>query len=47
MEMVRNSKFGVVMGNASMLTKSVADEVALTNEEDGVAEFLQNRLLFL
>jgi Cof subfamily protein (haloacid dehalogenase superfamily) len=45
MEMVRDAGFGVAMGNASALTKSVADAITLTNREDGVAAFLLENIL--
>lgn len=42
-EMIRNAGLGIAMGESAPNVKEVADIVALSNEEDGVAEIL-NRL---
>ena len=43
-EMLRWAGLGVAMGNASPVTQSFADEVTLTNAEDGVAVVLERLL---
>jgi hydroxymethylpyrimidine pyrophosphatase-like HAD family hydrolase len=35
---------GIAMGNAIDLAKNVANEVTLTNEEDGIAVYLSDML---
>lgn len=40
--MIRMAGKGVAMGNAPQAVKDVADAVALSNEEDGVAQMLQS-----
>ena len=45
LEMIRYAGVGVAMGNARMEIKAQADIVALTNEEDGVAEVLEKYVL--
>ena len=40
MEMIENCGMGVAMGNALAEVKAVADIVIRTNEEDGLAEYL-------
>lgn len=45
LEMVQFAGHGVAMGNACDTLKNAADEVTLTNNEDGIAHVL-NRLLF-
>ena len=37
---------GVAMGNAISEVKSVADEICLSNEEDGVARWIEEHLAF-
>ncbi|WP_240374827.1 Cof-type HAD-IIB family hydrolase [Bacillus piscicola] len=44
LEMLREAGTGVAMGNASAEAKRTADEVTLTNEEDGIALYLEERL---
>jgi len=41
LEMLREADFGIAMGNAPDEIKAVADMVALTNDEDGVAEVIE------
>lgn len=45
MEMIENSGIGVAMGNAVNELKAVADHVTKSNDEDGVASFLQTLFL--
>ncbi|WP_110929067.1 Cof-type HAD-IIB family hydrolase [Bacillus massiliglaciei] len=42
-EMIEYAGTGVAMGNAIPQLKTLADEVTLTNEEDGIAEFLEEK----
>ncbi|MCX7920891.1 MAG: Cof-type HAD-IIB family hydrolase [Clostridia bacterium] len=44
-EMIRESKIGVAMGNAIKEVKENANYVTLSNNEDGVADFLKSHLL--
>ncbi|MFS0574509.1 Cof-type HAD-IIB family hydrolase [Sporosarcina sp. 179-K 3D1 HS] len=44
LEMIDYAGVGVAMGNAIDRLKTIADEVTLTNNEDGIAHFLQERL---
>lgn len=44
-EMLSTVGVGVAMGNASDKLKAIADYVTLSNEEEGVAEFIQKFLL--
>lgn len=44
LEMLQYAGCGVAMGNAIDEVKKIADEVTTTNEEDGVARFLQSYL---
>lgn len=39
-DMIKNAGIGVAMANASDLTKSVADDITLSHQEDGVADYL-------
>ncbi|WP_458414353.1 Cof-type HAD-IIB family hydrolase [Schinkia sp. CFF1] len=41
LEMLRYAKYGVAMGNAIDKVKSVAYDVTKTNEEDGIADYLE------
>lgn len=41
-EMIENVGLGVAMGNALPQVKEKADEIALTNDEEGIANFLTN-----
>ena len=41
-DMIRFAGLGIAMGNASDDLKAVADFITATNEEDGVAKFLEN-----
>lgn len=43
--MLRLSGIGVAMGNAIQEVKEAADYVTLTNDEDGVAEFIEKFIL--
>ena len=45
LEMIQFAGHGVAMGNACDALKNAADEVTLTNNEDGIAHTL-NHLLF-
>lgn len=45
MEMIMNCGTGVAMGNAIEELKQAANHVALTNDEDGVAGFLEEHFL--
>ncbi|MGG0669436.1 Cof-type HAD-IIB family hydrolase [Lederbergia citrisecunda] len=45
LEMIDYAGVGVAMGNGIDRLKSIADEVTLTNNEDGIAEVLKDRLL--
>jgi len=44
LEMIDYAGVGVAMGNGIDRLKSIANEVTLTNNEDGIAEFLKDRL---
>lgn len=37
--------FGIAMGNAVPAVKAAADVVIVTNDEDGIAEWLESTLL--
>ncbi|WP_026693249.1 Cof-type HAD-IIB family hydrolase [Peribacillus kribbensis] len=43
LEMLEYAGCGVAMGNGIELVKNIANEVTLTNEEDGIALFLEER----
>lgn len=43
--MLKESGIGVAVGNADLQLKDIADYITLTNDEDGVAEFLETYLL--
>jgi hypothetical protein len=43
-EMLEFVKYGVAMGNANPELKKIAQYVTLTNEEDGIVEFLKKNL---
>ncbi|WP_033829548.1 Cof-type HAD-IIB family hydrolase [Bacillus andreraoultii] len=45
LEMLDYAGYGVAMGNGIDLAKNVAKDVTLTNEEDGVAVYLEDLLL--
>ncbi|MCG7344657.1 Cof-type HAD-IIB family hydrolase [Sporosarcina sp. ACRSL] len=45
LEMIDYAGVGVAMGNGIDRLKSIANEVTLTNNEDGIAEVLKERLL--
>ena len=45
LEMLEYAGYGVAMGNAIDEAKNAARDVTLTNEEDGVAEYLENMFL--
>ncbi|WP_273850119.1 Cof-type HAD-IIB family hydrolase [Guptibacillus spartinae] len=44
LEMIEYAGTGVAMGNAIDELKNIANEVTITNEEDGIATFLEERL---
>ncbi|MFX3673943.1 MAG: Cof-type HAD-IIB family hydrolase [Paenisporosarcina sp.] len=44
LEMIEYAGIGVAMGNAISPLKNIANEVTGTNNEDGIAKFLQQRL---
>lgn len=44
LEMIEYAGTGVAMGNAISQLKNIANEVTSSNNEDGIAEFLQERL---
>ncbi|HLT56180.1 MAG TPA: HAD hydrolase family protein, partial [Bacillota bacterium] len=44
MEMIDFAGVGVAMGNAIEPLKNIANHVTKTNEEDGIAEFLEEYL---
>ena len=44
-DMVKNAGIGVVMGNGSKLTKSVADFITEDNNSDGIGVFLERYIL--
>ncbi len=44
-DMVKNAGIGVVMGNGSKLTKSVADFITEDNNSDGIGVFLEKYIL--
>ena len=43
--MLKASGIGVAMGNAISQVKDIADYIALTNDEDGVAEYIETYLI--
>lgn len=43
--MLKASGTGVAMGNAAPAVKSIADYITSSNDEDGVAEYIENYLL--
>lgn len=45
MGMLKMCGIGVAMGNAIQEVKDIADDITLTNEEDGVAAYLEKRIL--
>ncbi|WP_347550777.1 Cof-type HAD-IIB family hydrolase [Pseudalkalibacillus hwajinpoensis] len=44
LEMIEYAGTGVAMGNAINQLKNIANEITLTNEQDGLAAFLEERL---
>ncbi|ALC86298.1 phosphatase [Bacillus sp. FJAT-22090] len=44
LEMIEYAGVGVAMGNAISPLQNIANEITLTNNEDGIAEFLKDRL---
>jgi len=44
LSLIKAAGVGVAMGNATPEVKAAADHVALTNDEDGVAEFLEKAI---
>ena len=44
-EIIRSSYLGIAMGNAVPELKAIAQYIAPSNEEDGVAHVLENLLL--
>ena len=44
LEMIEYAGVGVAMGNGIDELKSIADEVTLSNNEDGIAKVLRERL---
>lgn len=44
-DMIKNAGIGVAMANGSELTRSYADAVTLSHQDDGVAEYLQKYML--
>lgn len=44
LEMIEYAGTGVAMGNGIDQLKNIANEITLTNEEDGIAHFLEDRL---
>ncbi|MED1674036.1 Cof-type HAD-IIB family hydrolase [Pallidibacillus thermolactis] len=45
LEMIEYAHYGVAMGNAIEPLKEVAKDITKTNEEDGIAEYLEKMLL--
>ena len=43
--MIKNCGYGVAMSNATVLAKSAAKFITTSNDEDGVASFLENYFL--
>ena len=43
--MIAHAGIGVAMGNAKECVKQVADAITDTNEEDGVATFIEKHVL--
>lgn len=43
--MILNCGYGVAMSNASIIAKRAADQIILSNDEDGVAKFLEGYFL--
>ncbi len=44
-DMIERAGIGVAMGNASDLAKSVADYITASNNEDGIAKFIEEHIL--
>lgn len=44
-DMIRDAGIGVAMANASVLSKSYADDITLSHQEDGVAYYLEKSVL--
>ena len=44
-EIIKECGVGVAMGNAEEAIKEVAEYITATNEEDGVAKFLEEKIL--
>lgn len=44
-QMINYATYGIVMANGSPLTKSVAYDIALDNDHDGVAHYIEDHLL--
>lgn len=42
LEMLKFAKYGIAMGNAIDLVKEAAHDITKTNEEDGIADYLEN-----
>lgn len=45
MSMIEMAGVGIAMGNAIDELKNIADEITLTNNQDGIAEYLNNNIL--
>ena len=43
--MLKASGIGVAMGNSASQVKDIADDITLSNDEDGVAEYIEKYLL--
>ena len=44
-EMIKMAGVGVAMGNANTYIKEIADKIALSNDEDGIAHFVRENIL--
>lgn len=45
LEMIEKAGVGVAMGNATKALKEIADQVTLSNDEDGIAHFVRENIL--
>ena len=43
--MFKNSEIGIAVSNSEEIILNLADEITLSNEEDGVAIWLQNNII--
>lgn len=44
-EMIKAAGRGIAMGNASEIIKEVADNITLTNDQDGIAHYIREKII--